>query len=88
MMHDTPLLPDSPVPGIKVLDLIHEKCPMTFVRTRLALDSLPSGGTLAVRLQGAEPLKNVKRSVLALGHLVLGEQPERDTIVILTVQKK
>lgn len=87
-MQNAPSQPQSPPPGTAMLDITHEKCPMTFVRTRLALDGLPPGGMLAVRLQGAEPLKNVKRSVLALGHSVLAEQPETGTIVTLILQKK
>ena len=52
------------------LDITGETCPMTFVRTRLALDRLPPGARLRVRLRGAEPLRNVSASATALGHLV------------------
>ncbi len=52
------------------LDITGETCPMTFVRTRLALDRLPSGAHLLVRLRGAEPLRSVAASAAALGHLV------------------
>ncbi|NVN12548.1 sulfurtransferase TusA family protein, partial [Nguyenibacter vanlangensis] len=38
-----------------ILDITGETCPMTFVRTRLALDRLPAGGRLRVRLRGAVP---------------------------------
>ncbi|MBM3557423.1 MAG: sulfurtransferase TusA family protein, partial [Alphaproteobacteria bacterium] len=44
------------------IDITAEVCPMTFVRTKLALEKLPKGGVLEVRLKGAEPLKNVPRS--------------------------
>lgn len=71
-----------------MLDITHEKCPMTFVRTRLALDGMAPGGLLAVRLKGEEPHKNVRRSVLALGHAVLSEQTEEDGSVVLTILKK
>lgn len=72
----------------EMLDISHEKCPMTFVRTRLALDALPPGSLLAVRLRGAEPLQNVTKSVKALGHCIVSEQSEAEGIVVLTVQKK
>jgi TusA-related sulfurtransferase len=52
------------------LDITEEVCPMTFVRTRLALDRLPAGALLAVRLQGEEPLRNVPASAARLGHEV------------------
>ncbi|KXV64686.1 hypothetical protein AD949_05730 [Acetobacter orleanensis] len=61
---------------------------MTFVRTRLALDVLEAGRLLAVRLRGEEPHRNVRRSVLALGHAVLAEQTEEDGSIVLTIQKK
>jgi len=41
------------------LDITGEICPMTFVRTRLALDRMRPGETLLVRLRGEEPLRNV-----------------------------
>lgn len=44
---------------------------MTFVRTRLALDRLPAGELLLVRLRGEEPRRSVPASATALGHEVL-----------------
>lgn len=52
------------------LDITAELCPMTFVRTRLALDRLPPGGQLLVRLRGEEPRRNVPAAAAALGHAV------------------
>ena len=60
------------------IDITHEVCPMTFVRTRLALDRLPAGGKLLVRLRGATPLDNVSRSLGLLGHVVEEIQTETD----------
>lgn len=79
---------DSFSPEAITLDITREKCPMTFVRTRLALDGMVPGSVLAVRLRGEEPHKNVLRSVLALGHAVLSEQTEADGSVVLTILKK
>lgn len=56
------------------LDITGEVCPMTFVRTRIALDRLPADGTLAVLLSEGEPLENVPRSAVELGFAV--EKPE------------
>ena len=39
------------------LDITSEVCPMTFVRTRLALDRMRPGQVLLVRLRGEEPLR-------------------------------
>jgi TusA-related sulfurtransferase len=67
------------------LDITTEVCPMTFVRTRLALDRLPPGALLEVRLRGAEPLRNVPRTAAEQGHAVLRqvEQPDGSTLLLL-----
>ncbi|MBE7730466.1 sulfurtransferase TusA family protein [Komagataeibacter sp. FXV3] len=64
--------------GMAEIDITHEVCPMTFVRTRLALDRLPAGEKLLVRLRGATPLDNVSRSLKLLGHVVEEIQTETD----------
>ena len=51
---------------------------MTFVRTKIALERLPVGGVLEVRLKGDEPLRNVPESARDLGHTVLGLEPLED----------
>ena len=60
------------------LDITRESCPMTFVRTRLALDRLAPGEVLLVLLRGEEPRRNVPRTAAEQGHAVLGmeEGPE------------
>ena len=60
------------------LDIRAEICPMTFVRTRLALDRMAPGQTLLVLLQGEEPRRNVPASATALGHTVLDTQQAAD----------
>lgn len=70
------------------LDITAETCPMTFVRTRLALDVLAPGGLLAVRLKGEEPHRNVSRSAKALGHSIVADTPQPDGSVVLTIRKK
>ena len=60
------------------IDITAEVCPMTFVRTKIALERLPVGGVLEVRLKGDEPLKNVPESARDLGHTVLGLEPMED----------
>jgi TusA-related sulfurtransferase len=53
------------------IDITNDVCPMTFVRTRLALDKLNSGQILRIRLRGSEPVQNVPRTAEAQGHQVL-----------------
>lgn len=58
------------------LDITGEVCPMTFVKTKLHIEKMRAGETLEVRLIGAEPLRNVPRSVRELGHEIVSLAPE------------
>ena len=58
------------------LDITSQICPMTFVRTKLLIESMSPGERATVRLQGAEPLQNVPRSVREHGHLIISLAPE------------
>jgi len=53
------------------LDITAETCPMTFVRTRLALDRMRPGQVLQVLMKGEEPRRNVPRTATEQGHAVL-----------------
>ncbi|OAN54610.1 SirA protein [Paramagnetospirillum marisnigri] len=74
------------------LDITGEVCPMTFVKTKLRVERMVSGELLEVRLKGAEPLGNVPRSLIELGHEIIStirEDGEGDTgIHRLLVRKK
>jgi TusA-related sulfurtransferase len=58
-----------------VLDITNEVCPLTFVRTKLLIERMAPGETAEVLLRGAEPLANVPRAVVGLGHQVLELAP-------------
>lgn len=75
------------------LDITGEICPITFVKTKLLLERMSPGETAEVRLQGAEPLGNVPRSVAEHGDEVLSLEPEEtdgpdDGIHLLRILKK
>ncbi len=55
------------------LDLSGVPCPMNWVRTRLALEELAPGDSLAVVLDEGEPLESVPRSAREDGHAVTVE---------------
>lgn len=74
------------------LDISAEVCPMTFVKTKLLLERMPPGSVARVRLQGAEPLENVPRSVQEMGHRILACDPEgagedRDGPHVLVIER-
>ena len=70
-----------------MLDITRDACPMTFVRTRLALDRLAPGSLLLVRLRGEEPRRNVPRTAAELGHTVLSLTDEADGTALLLLRK-
>jgi tRNA 2-thiouridine synthesizing protein A len=69
------------------IDITADVCPMTFVRTRLALDRLSSGQVLLVRLRGEEPRRNVPETARQQGHVVLDQQEEGGGILNLWLKK-
>jgi tRNA 2-thiouridine synthesizing protein A len=71
----------------KAIDITAETCPMTFVRTRLALDAMASGEILLVKLCGADPLANVPRAALEQGHEPLELLEQADGNWLLVIQK-
>lgn len=70
------------------LDITAETCPMTFVRTRLALDRLAPGQVLRVALRGDEPRRNVPRTATEQGHAVLAQREAGDGVLHLLIRKK
>ena len=71
----------------KELDITRELCPMTFVRTRLALDRMTAGQTLLVRLKGDEPLRNVPRTAKEQAHEVLSIDTDSDGVTLLLLRR-
>ena len=72
----------------RAIDVTAELCPMTYVRTRLALDRLAPGQVLAVTLKGEEAARNVPATARLQGYLVLLEDAAADGIVRLLIRKK
>ena len=92
--HDPPRAADYPDVAIstdttpdRTLDITRETCPMTFVRTRLALDRMAPGQTLLVLLRGEEPAASVPRAAAALGHAVLSQETGADRVTRLLLRK-
>ncbi|MDR3474404.1 MAG: sulfurtransferase TusA family protein [Devosia sp.] len=83
--------PDSIMPytedADQTLDITGEVCPMTFVRTRLALDRMAPGERLLVRLKGDEPARNVPRSATEQGHEILSTTTDPDGTVQLLIRR-
>ena len=69
------------------IDITSEVCPMTFVRTRLALDRMQAGQTLLVHLRGEEPLRNVPRTAREQGHEVVSMDTDATGVAHLLLRR-
>ncbi|HEX9401660.1 MAG TPA: sulfurtransferase TusA family protein [Anaeromyxobacter sp.] len=58
-----------------VVDLRPYACPLTYVKTRIALERLAVGERLELWLAGGEPVESVPRSAAEEGHQVLVVEP-------------
>ena len=53
------------------IDITDVTCPITFVKTKVALEELDEGQVLQVHLNDGEPAQNVPRSIKEEGHEIL-----------------
>lgn len=60
------------------LDIRPFACPLTWVKTRIALEGLRQGEVLEILLADGEPLENVPRSAALEGHAELAREPAAD----------
>ena len=68
------------------IDITKEFCPMTFVKTKLKLESMRPGQILEVTLKEGEPLINVPRSIKDEGHKILDISKE-GTVYKLLIER-
>jgi TusA-related sulfurtransferase len=61
-----------------MIDVRDVSCPITWVRTRIALEKVGLGELVVVLLQEGEPLRNVPASAREDGHRVVSLQPLED----------
>ena len=59
----------------RCIDIRDAACPLTWVRTRVALDQLAAGETLEVLVVEGESLDNVPRTAEEEGHSVASREP-------------
>lgn len=70
------------------LDLREEKCPMTFVRTRLALEQLPFEQSLRVDLLTRDVCDNVTYSVEEFGSFDIQREDLGNDHFVLMIKAK
>lgn len=69
------------------LDITDVVCPMTFVKTKVALEDLDDGQILELRLNDGEPIQNVPRSLKDDGHKILELANNDDGTFTIFVEK-
>jgi len=68
------------------LDLRGTPCPLNFIRTKLALETLAPGARLQVSLDRGEPEQMVSEGIAHAGHAVgISPHPEDASAVILVI---
>lgn len=73
--------------SITQLDITKDRCPMTFVKTKLQLEQLDEGDILEILLTAGEPLDNVPRTCTEQGFQILESTNVRDNIYKVVVKK-
>ena len=69
------------------LDITDVVCPMTFVKTKVALEDLDDGQILELRLNDGEPIQNLPRSLKDDGHKILEIANTDDGTFTIWVEK-
>ena len=69
------------------VDITDVVCPVTFVKTKVALEELDDGQILAIRMNDGEPVQNVPRSIKEEGHQILKLNANDEGTYTLIVKK-
>lgn len=78
---------DTPTP-VQTLDLRTTKCPLNFVKTRLALEKLALGEILEVWiLTDSQSSLNIPNSIRQEGHTIVREESLAEGVQKLWIQK-
>lgn len=69
------------------VDITDVVCPVTFVKTKVALEELDEGQILSIRMNDGEPVQNVPRSIKEEGYQILKLDDNEDGTYTLYVKK-
>ena len=69
------------------IDITKDSCPLTFVKTKLAIEQMEPGELLEVRLNAGEAVNNVPRSLRDEGHTIVSLSKQGDGTYLLQVKK-
>ena len=71
----------------EIIDITDVTCPITFVKTKVALEEMDEGQILQVHINDGEPVQNVPRSIREEGHEVLELRENGDGTYELFIKK-
>lgn len=72
----------------RVVELRHEVCPFTFIKSKLALEEMQPGQILQVIVSHAPAAENVPRSMENEGHEIISVEQSGGSEWTITVRKK
>ena len=70
------------------LDITNDKCPITFVKTKIALEKLKSNQYLNVYIKEGEALDGLPSSLIELGYQINNKIKINDNTFSLEISKK
>ena len=71
----------------ETIDITDVTCPITFVKTKVALEEMDDGQILQVHIADGEPIENVPRSIKEEGHVILKIDDNGDGTFELYIKK-
>ena len=71
-----------------LLDITNDKCPITFVKTKIALEKLQANQYLNVYVKEGEALDGLPSSLKELGYHINNKIKIRDGVFSLEISKK
>ncbi len=69
------------------IDITKEICPMTYVKTKLKLETMTPGEILEVTLRKGEPLTNVPMAIKEEGHKILEIRQDTEDVYKILIER-
>ena len=70
------------------LDVVNDKCPMPFVKTKIALETLDKNQNLIVHISDGESLKGIPNALQELGYKIINKKKLEKGIYSLEINAK
>lgn len=68
------------------LDLTNYKCPITFVKTKIALEKLNKKEALVIRINEGEDLDKMPESLLEIGFKIIQKRKYKNNTAEITIK--